>query len=200
MARTWTSRVVRSAHVNPGTLLAHPDNVVIHPPEQEEAMLTLLRTVGWAAPILVSERTGRIIDGHMRASLAVRKGIARVPVDYVELSEEEERKALLYLRRTTALARIDPVNLEVVLNSIETDDDALAAMAASFAQATEGLKYTPKARVLVAWVEITVGPLTFMVTWAEYVQWRGMLREQHFSRKPTILHEIQRQLGLVVKP
>jgi hypothetical protein len=197
MARSWKSRVVRSANVAPATLLAHPDNIVIHPPEQEEEMLTLLRTVGWAAPILVSEQTGRIIDGHMRVSLAVRKGVLRVPVDYVELSEEEERKALLYLRRSTQLARIDPVNLEVILNSIETDDDALAAMAASFASATEGLRYQPKPRSIVEWVEITVGPLTFMISWADYVQWRALLREGHFSRKPTILHEIQRRLGLV---
>jgi hypothetical protein len=197
MARSWKSRVVRSANVPPSSLLEHPDNIVIHPPEQEEEMLTLLRTVGWAAPILVSEQTGRIIDGHMRVSLAVRKGIARVPVDYVDLTEEEERKALVYLRRTTQLARIDPVNLEVILNSIETDDDGLAAMARSFAEATEGLKFTPRPRQIVEWVEITVGPLTFMVSWAEYVQWRALLRENHFSRKPTILHEIQRRLGLV---
>jgi len=197
MARTWKSRVVRSAQVAPSTLLAHPDNIVIHPPEQEEEMLTLLRTVGWAAPILVSERTGRIIDGHMRASLAVRKNILRVPVDYVDLTEEEERKALLYLRRTTQLARIDPVNLEVILNSIEAGDDEIAAMARSFAAATEGLKYTPRPALVVEWVEITVGPLAFVVSWADYAEWRALLREGHFSRKPTILHEIQRRLGLL---
>lgn len=196
MARSWKSRVTRSANVAPGTLLDHPDNVVIHPPEQEEEMLTLLRTVGWAAPILVSEKTGRIIDGHMRVSLAVRTGIPRVPVDYVDLTEDEERKALLYLKRSTTLARIDPVNLEVILNSIETDDDALAAMARSFATATEGLKYTPKPRLIVEWQEITVGPLTFMVSWADYVQWRALLREAHFSRKPTIDFEILRRLGM----
>lgn len=197
MARTWTSRVVRSAHVAPDTLLAHPDNLVIHPPEQEVQMLTLLRTVGWAAPILVSAQSGRIIDGHMRVSLALRAGAPQVPVDYVDLSEEEERKALLYLKRTTDLARIDPVNLEAILNSIETDQEDLAAMARAFAEATEGLKYTPKPREVIEWVEISIGPLSFVVSWAEYVQWRAMLREAHFSRKPTINHEILRRLGLV---
>lgn len=196
MARSWTSRVTRSASVAPGSLLDHPDNIVIHPPEQEAEMLTLLRTVGWAAPILVSETTGRIIDGHMRVSLAVRAGIPRVPVDYVALSEEDERKALLYLRRSTSLARIDPVNLEVILTSIETNDDELAAMARSFAAATEGLKYSPKVREIVEWQEVTIGPLTFLVRWADYVQWRAMLREAHFSRKPTILFEILRRLGM----
>lgn len=160
-------------------------------------MLTLLRTVGWAAPILVSVQTGRIIDGHMRVSLARRVGIPQVPVDYVDLNEEEERKALLYLKRTTDLARIDPVNLEVILNSIETDQEEIATMARAFANAIEGLKYTPKPREIIEWVEITIGPLSFVVSWADYVQWRALLREAHFSRKPTINHEILRRLGLL---
>ena len=63
MHPTWQSKVVRHADVAPGDLLGHPDNVTIHTAEQQEDMVRMFRKIGWAASVLVSENTGRIIDG-----------------------------------------------------------------------------------------------------------------------------------------
>jgi len=44
-----------------------------HPPTQEAALRQLLAEVGWAGAALYNERTGRLIDGHLRKRV-LRKG------------------------------------------------------------------------------------------------------------------------------
>ena len=58
-------------------------------------MTNIFNEIGWIQDIIVNKTTGHIIDGHMRADLAVKNKEKLVPVKYVELSEEEERQALI---------------------------------------------------------------------------------------------------------
>ncbi|NNJ10547.1 ParB N-terminal domain-containing protein [Chloroflexales bacterium ZM16-3] len=193
------NRIVSYADVNPSTLLEHPDNLVIHTAEQEAQMLHLLQTVGWAARVLVNKNTGRIIDGHMRVAVAQQNGVATVPVAYLDLSEAEERKALLYLKRTTGLARIDPVNLEELMASVVTPDAMVAQMMASFAAEAGVLakQAREKPREVVEYVTITLGDvLEFQVSWASYVHWRGQLQYLYRTRHDTIAYAIAVRLGL----
>ncbi|MBX0328663.1 hypothetical protein K2Z83_13355, partial [Oscillochloris sp. ZM17-4] len=187
------NRIVSYADVNPSTLLEHPDNLVIHTAEQEAQMTHLLKTVGWAARVLVNKNTGRIIDGHMRVAVAQQNGAKTVPVAYLDLSEEEERKALLYLKRTTSLARIDPVNLEQLMDSVVTPDDMVAQMMAAFAAEAGVLakQQREKPREVVEYVTIRLGDvLEFQVSWAAYVHWRGALQAKYRTRHDTIAYAI----------
>lgn len=193
------NRIVSYADVAPEELLAHPDNLVIHTAEQEEQMTLLLRTVGWAARVLVNKATGRIIDGHMRVVVAQRNGAKTVPVAYLDLTEQEERKALLYLKRTTALARIDPVNLETLIESVVTEDDQVAQMLQAFAAEAGVLakKEREKPREVVEYVTVKFGEhLEFQVSWAAYVHWRGQLQYLYRTRHDTIGYAIAVRLGL----
>ena len=71
--------------------LANPLNWRIHPQFQQEAMTGALNEIGWIDEVTVNTRTGRIVDGHLRVTLALRAG-DNTPVPYkeVDLSEEEE--------------------------------------------------------------------------------------------------------------
>jgi hypothetical protein len=193
------NRIVSYADVAPGELLEHPDNLVIHTAEQEAQMEHLLKTVGWVARVLVNKNSGRIIDGHMRVVVAQRNGAKTVPVAYLDLSDDEERKALLYLKRTTALARIDPVNLEVLINSVVTDDDTVSQMLQAFAAEAGVLakQERDKPREVVEYVTVKLGDyLEFQVSYGVYVYWRGQLQSLYRTRHDTIAYAIAVRLGL----
>ncbi len=198
MHPTWQSRIVRHADVPPAELLNHPDNIKIHTEEQEADMEALFQRVGWAAAVLVSHRTGRIIDGHMRVAVALRKGAPTVPVDYVDLTEEEERKALLYLTRLPQFAQLDRINLGEVIDQVSAGDDAISRMAEAFARSS-GLLRQQKLmaeRETPQFMDVTIGDFTFQISWPEYIHWRMGIQDICKTRKNTINAEIRRRLGL----
>lgn len=69
-------------------------------------MTGILDDVGFVASVIVNRATGLILDGHMRVELAAANG-EQVPVDYVELSVDEERKMLALLDPIGAMATVD---------------------------------------------------------------------------------------------
>jgi hypothetical protein len=139
----------------------------------------------------------------MRVAVAQQKGEPTVPVAYLDLSEDEERKALLYLKRTTGLARIDPVNLETLMASVVSPDDMVEAMMKAFASEAGVLakQAREKPREVVEYVTITLGDvLEFQVSWASYVHWRGQLQFLYRTRHDTIAYAIACRLGLKQTP
>lgn len=127
------NRIVGSGFESPAQLLAHPMNFRTHPKAQQEAVLGLMSDVGWVKHIVVNRRTGNVIDGHLRVSLALRDNIDSVPVTYVDLSEREELLVLAALDKTSELAGVDESLLDNLLRSVTTNDPALMALLESMA-------------------------------------------------------------------
>lgn len=125
-ANRFRSRIVRQGEEAPDQLLANPLNFRIHPGEQAQALAGAMGTLGWLTGIIVNERTGHVVDGHLRVKLALQRGEATVPVTYVDLSEEEERLALATLDPISAMAGTDKALLEELLDGIDVEDAALA--------------------------------------------------------------------------
>lgn len=98
----WTSRIVGTGKVAPADVLPHPMNLRRHTPKQERILLALLLTGGSVAPIIVSKRTKRILDGHLRHKIATQHAIAELDVVWVDVDEEEE---------IVVLATLDPLGL-----------------------------------------------------------------------------------------
>jgi hypothetical protein len=90
----WRNRITRHADVPPAELVAHPLNARRHPKHQADALSGVLSQVGLVQSVIVNERTGRMLDGHLRAELAVARNEPSVPVAYVDLDEQEERLVL----------------------------------------------------------------------------------------------------------
>ena len=110
---------------DPAELQAHPRNWRRHPQEQREAMEGVLDSVGWIQDVIVNRRTGRIVDGHLRVSLAIARGEKEIPVKYVDLSEAEEAQVL---------ATFDPLG-----DLAEADDEALRRLLEETGAAAEQL-------------------------------------------------------------
>lgn len=104
------SRITRMGSIDPNEIVANPKNWRQHPRHQREALLDLLGQVGWVQGVVVNERTGLLVDGHLRAELAVEDGATELPCVWVDLSEDEE---------ALVLASLDPIgNLAVANNDM----------------------------------------------------------------------------------
>jgi len=145
----WQSRIVGSGEANPESLLANEANWRVHPKEQQDALADVLDDVGWVQQIIVNRRTSddwqpgergveTVVDGHLRVSLALRRGEPMVPVLYVDLSPDEERLILATIDPISALAVADADKLAGLLDGLTVEGAAVEAMLASLA-ASEGI-------------------------------------------------------------
>ena len=101
----WKNRIVGHGEEAPDQLLANPYNGRIHSAHQQRLLTEMLEDVGWVQSIVVNQRTSYLIDGHMRAQIAMRRDQLTVPVMYVDLSEKEERWARAMLDRIGTLRK-----------------------------------------------------------------------------------------------
>lgn len=110
--------------VDPEQLLAHPDNHRIHVQLQQAQVEKLLDVLGWVDVVKVNKRTGCVVDGHLRVTLAIRHKTP-VPVLWLDLSEAEERAALTSLDYTASKAGLDLSILATNLDFMQIEFPAL---------------------------------------------------------------------------
>lgn len=132
-AQRWRNRIVGAGEVDPEELLANPFNHRIHGKNQQDVMAGVLDEVGWVQDVVVNQQTGHIVDGHLRVTLALRKGEPAIPVKWVDLTEEEEHLILLTLDWVTGLAQIDRTQVDLLLHDIQTADEHLQEALAQIA-------------------------------------------------------------------
>jgi hypothetical protein len=124
----WRSRITRTGTIDPQELVANPANWRQHPLHQRDALRSLLGSVGWVQGVVVNERSGNMVDGHLRAELAVEDQANEVPVVWVDLSDDEERLVLAALDPIGDLAVANSDALEALLTQIETPSEALQGL------------------------------------------------------------------------
>jgi len=118
----------------PGELEENPQNWRDHPKAQEVAYKDAFSEVGWAGALLYNERTGHLIDGHLRRKATNKR--ERMPVLIGSWSEEEERKILLTLDTIGAMAVADKDALDELLASVRFESSALGGLLESLAGET----------------------------------------------------------------
>lgn len=124
----WRNRIVGNASVAPATLSAHDKNWRKHPAAQVAALRGAISELGFIRSVTVNKRTDRIIDGHARLKLAIETKQPTIPVEYVDLSPEEERLALATLDSISAMAETDRTLLDDLLSDLSVQDAGLRSM------------------------------------------------------------------------
>jgi hypothetical protein len=123
----WRSVIVGHGKEPAGQLLANPFNHRRHPQKQRDVVASSISELGFIKSVIVNRTTGHLIDGHERVMQALGHGEETlVDVEYVELSPEKERLALLVLDRSSEMATTDTNALEVLLREVQTGDQVLA--------------------------------------------------------------------------
>ncbi len=139
----WQSRIVGHAQVDPASLIAHPENWRRHPRSQRRALRATLDDVGWVQSILVSRRSGQMLDGYLRAEEALRRHEPTVPVTFVDLDEAEERLVLATFDTIGAFAQPDPDALRDLLSKLGEQDGDLAVLLEALAASAGVGRVTP---------------------------------------------------------
>jgi len=135
----WKNRIIEYGEMPANQYLAHELNARRHPGKQREALIGSLNEVGWVAPVIVSARTGKLLDGHARIEETLTKDEeAMIPFVKVDVSENEERTILASFDPITGLATYDREALDALLREVSTGEAALQEMLAGLA-AKEGL-------------------------------------------------------------
>ncbi len=129
----WQSRIVGHGRVAPDQLVANPHNFRSHPPEQRQALKDAIAEVGFLRSVTVNRVTGNLVDGHERVWQALTSEQEFIDVEYVELTEDEEKKALLTLDPISEMARADAEKLGELMAMVNVESESLAAMLASLA-------------------------------------------------------------------
>jgi hypothetical protein len=111
--------------IAPETLQDNPRNWRRHPAPQKRALRKLVERVGWAGALLYNERTGRLVDGHLRRDLAVQAGVSSVPVLVGDWSEEEEKIILASLDPIAMMAQQDKDSFLALLDEIDAQNRAI---------------------------------------------------------------------------
>jgi DNA modification methylase len=117
---------LRLEYWDPDSLSDNPLNWRKHPDKQLSALKDVITEVGWAGALLYNERTKRLIDGHARKRIS--PGKEKVPVLVGSWSEEQEKKILATLDPIAALAEADHGALQSLLQSVQTESEAVQAL------------------------------------------------------------------------
>jgi DNA modification methylase len=118
----WRNRIVRYGEAAPGDLVANEKNWRTHPKAQHEALAGALGKVGIVQNVVVNQRSGRMVDGHLRVEMAISSGQPTVPITYVDLSDDEEKLILATIDPMTGLAGTDRKLLDSLITDIRLTD------------------------------------------------------------------------------
>jgi hypothetical protein len=139
----WQNRIVRYGEAAPATLIANEKNWRTHPKAQHAALEGALRKVGVVQNVVVNQRSGRMVDGHLRVEMAIASGQPSVPITYVDLSDEEEALILATIDPVTGLAGTDQKLLDSLITEIRMSDLGLD-LGNGLNDLLEGLSADPK--------------------------------------------------------
>jgi hypothetical protein len=130
----WEDRRVKIGYET-AEELAHklnPFNFRGHPEGQADALDDSLDLLGWVGSVKVNIQTGRIFDGELRIKRSLAKDPAlQVPVDYYDLTPDEELLALQIHDAITEQAQPIPEKLAALLQrtrEMTADKPGLGAM------------------------------------------------------------------------
>lgn len=129
----WTHKLVKTENLSVETLLkmAHPENAREHPSHQLEATEELIETIGLIDELKANINSGHIFNGHARIQIALQSGQTSLPVNWYDLTEDEERLALEQYDAMTYEATYNPDKLRALMEKtkeIKADRPALQAI------------------------------------------------------------------------
>lgn len=139
----WQSRIVGHERVDPASLVANPHNFRTHPQAQREALSQAIEQLGFLRSVTVNMRTGNLVDGHERVWQALLTEQPLIDVEYVDLSEAEEKAALATMDPISEMASVDAAKLDELLRDVSVNGEALQQMLADLAE-DAGLNSEPQ--------------------------------------------------------
>lgn len=124
----WSNRIVGYGELSPRDITRHDKNWKDHPSLQAERMEGILEQIGWVQTVIVNRTTNKMIDGHLRVSLAEQCGEDSIPVTFVELTEEEELNVLATFDPIGFLARRNQKKFDTIQDELTKGKEHLEGL------------------------------------------------------------------------
>lgn len=199
----WENSIIREADVPPAEIMANPENWRAHPIFQRDVLLELLDDVGWVDSVVVNERTGRLIDGHLRVKIALERGEDTIPVTFVDLSEDDERLALAMLDPVAEMALIDRDRATVLAEAFAGRSgkgrqviDALIRRPAVLDMKNSRRSVNRPTAADLTEIPCSIGPYRFKIPVAEYRAWAEALMQSGNGTRDGANAELRRRLKI----
>ena len=129
-------RIVEFKRVKASELVPHPLNWRPHPQNQRDALIGILKEVGYVGALVVRKHGNgyQIIDGHLRAQTTPSM---EVPVLVVDLDDDETALVLASYDPLSRMAGSDTLILAQLLDSISTSSEGLSQLLTSLTPVEE---------------------------------------------------------------
>lgn len=123
MADAAAARALDFEMVPPGDLNPDPLNPRTISPDALERLVESIRHHGFVDPVIARRRDRLVIGGHQRLQAAVRLGLARVPVVFLDDIDDERARALnIVLNNPTVAGAYDDAKLAAILTQLKDLD------------------------------------------------------------------------------
>jgi len=93
-------------------IIPNDKNNNIHTETQKEYARKIFDYQGFRVPLLISNRTGKLVAGHLRLEIAKEKGVKELPCMFQDFESEEQEYA--HLTADNALANQATIDLSMV--------------------------------------------------------------------------------------
>jgi hypothetical protein len=135
MTQPWQNRIVTTepSDVDPMTLRGHAKNIRTHASAQRRLLEAALDELGHVGKIVVSARTRRVLNGHLRVELAIGRDAPTIPVTWIDVDEDEELIVLAFFDQIGEGAEIDAAKLKSTLSQVKAGSESLHTMLADWA-------------------------------------------------------------------
>ena len=120
---------MRLEYLDPRSLTPNPKNHRKHGGRQRQVFSDVLDEVGMVDAVVWNERTGRLLDGHMRVEEFIERNEKEMPVLVVDLPEDKEHLALFFKDRIAAMANVDNAAEKHLAEIVDTEKELLDALA-----------------------------------------------------------------------
>lgn len=134
----WKNKICYYGVKPAGEFVANPLNARLHPDYQQQLTAESLATLGWIAPVIENIRTGNLIDGHDRVMQALERGDNEpIPFIQVDLTEDEERQALLTFDAITNQAVYSAAHVSELIAAARLKSSAMLQLARQLAETAQ---------------------------------------------------------------
>jgi hypothetical protein len=140
LKKPFVNKIIGHSEERLDQLLANPRNFRFHPDNQQQALAGSIDEVGFIRSLSVNKNSGAIIDGHARVAILMRSNVEKVMVEWLDLTDEEEAKAILMMDAIAEMAAKDKEKLDALMREVQSDDERVQQMIADMAE-REGLEF-----------------------------------------------------------
>lgn len=124
-ATLWRDIVTGLTREDPTTLIPNALNYRMHTDRQRVVLLSAIDELGFLHPVIVNDRSGKLLDGHERVAAAIATSQPAIPVIHVDLPPEREAYALSIIDPISAMVELENEQMRETLAQIDTDSEAL---------------------------------------------------------------------------